>query len=74
MDKGFNILHKIVQAASARQKVISSNIANADTPGYKAKDVKFGSFVEKAGRMMATDPKHITSSNGGDVDVSSVSP
>ncbi|HVO97567.1 MAG TPA: flagellar basal body protein [Bryobacteraceae bacterium] len=26
---------------SARQKLAASNIANADTPGYKAKDIDF---------------------------------
>ena len=26
---------------SARQKLVASNIANADTPGYKAKDIDF---------------------------------
>ncbi len=65
MDKGFNLLHKVVHAASERQKVIASNIANADTPGYKAKDVKFGNFVEQAGKLMKTDPKHISSGPGG---------
>lgn len=38
---------------SARQKVISENIANADTPGYRAQDVSpFAGFMataEKAG-------------------------
>ena len=28
---------------SARQQVVASNIANADTPGYKTKDVDFQS-------------------------------
>jgi flagellar basal-body rod protein FlgB len=26
---------------SARQKLVASNLANADTPGYKAKDIDF---------------------------------
>ena len=67
MDKGFNILHKMIQAAGVRQKVIASNIANADTPGYKAKDVKFGSVVEKAGRILTTDPKHISKGKGSGI-------
>ncbi|MEH6937021.1 flagellar basal body rod protein FlgB [Bacillus sp. JJ664] len=29
-----------------KQKAISQNIANADTPNYKAKDVSFKSFLE----------------------------
>lgn len=31
-----------------RQKVISSNIANINTPGYKAKDLVFAEELEKA--------------------------
>lgn len=59
MDKGFRILERMVQAANIRQKVISSNIANADTPGYKAKDVKFNNVIGKQMKLSATDPKHI---------------
>jgi len=47
------------------QNVISSNIANADTPGYKAKAVEFESALRDAlgvGDTLPTaesDPKHI---------------
>lgn len=33
---------------SARQKVVASNIANADTPGYKTKDLNFQSDLQAA--------------------------
>lgn len=33
---------------SARQRVVSSNIANADTPGYKTKDIDFQSEMQSA--------------------------
>lgn len=33
---------------SARQKLTASNIANADTPGYKTKDVDFRAEFAKA--------------------------
>jgi flagellar basal-body rod protein FlgB len=33
---------------SARQKVVASNIANADTPGYKTKDLNFQSEFQAA--------------------------
>jgi len=59
MDKGTRILERIIQAANIRQKVISSNIANSDTPGYKAKDVKFNNLLGKEMKLAATDPKHI---------------
>jgi flagellar basal-body rod protein FlgB len=32
---------------AARQKTVASNIANADTPGYKTKDVDFQSEFQK---------------------------
>lgn len=35
-----NIEH-YMDLLTARQKVVSSNIANADTPGYKTKDLDF---------------------------------
>ncbi|MBI5665169.1 MAG: flagellar basal body rod protein FlgB [Nitrospirae bacterium] len=65
MDKSFGILHKMIQASSARHKVIASNIANSDTPGYKAKDVKFSGVLNNEVRMATTDPKHIQGKNGG---------
>jgi flagellar basal-body rod protein FlgB len=59
MDKEFNILHRLISAASDRQKIISSNIANVDTPGYKAKDLKFGNILSKKIKLATTDPKHV---------------
>lgn len=67
MDKGTRILERIVQAANIRQKVISSNIANSDTPGYKAKDVKFNNLLGKEMKLAATDTKHIGFRKSGEV-------
>jgi flagellar basal-body rod protein FlgB len=36
-----NSLERYMDLLSARQKLVASNIANADTPGYKAKDIDF---------------------------------
>src|SRR5277367_243906 len=33
---------------SARQRLVASNIANADTPGYKTKDVDFAGEMQSA--------------------------
>lgn len=33
---------------SAREKVVASNIANADTPGYKTRDIEFSSVLNDA--------------------------
>ncbi len=65
MDNGFKVLHGLLTAASMRQKVISSNIANADTPGYKARDVKFNNFLGKEMSVMKTDSKHISMEKQG---------
>lgn len=34
-------LERYMDLLSSRQKVVASNIANADTPGYKAQDIDF---------------------------------
>jgi len=39
---------------AARQQVVSSNIANADTPGYKTKDIDFASAL--ASEMSGAKP------------------
>ena len=39
---------------SQRQQVLASNIANADTPGYKARDIDFASALQ--GVMARTTP------------------
>ena len=36
-----NLMDKALDASWQRETVISNNIANADTPGYKRSDVKF---------------------------------
>jgi flagellar basal-body rod protein FlgB len=41
-------LEHYMDLLSARQKVVASNIANADTPGYKTKDIDFGSELRSA--------------------------
>src|ERR1700692_3341114 len=34
-------IERYMDLLSARQKIVASNIANADTPGYKTKDIDF---------------------------------
>lgn len=48
---------------ASRQEALASNIANADTPGYKARDLDFKDTLASAqkanaGSMVRTDPKH----------------
>ena len=43
-----NVLDKAADASWKRNEVISNNIANVDTPGYKRKDVQFESYLMSA--------------------------
>jgi flagellar basal-body rod protein FlgB len=42
-----------------RTEVIQSNIANADTPGFKPKELVFEKELEKSLALKKTHPKHI---------------
>jgi flagellar basal-body rod protein FlgB len=41
-------LEQYMTLLSTRQKVVASNIANADTPGYKTQDIDFQSELQSA--------------------------
>ena len=41
-------LEQYMDLLSARQKLVASNIANADTPGYHTKDIDFQSTSSRA--------------------------
>jgi flagellar basal-body rod protein FlgB len=43
-----NVLDKAADASWKRNEVISNNIANVDTPGFKRKDVQFESYLMQA--------------------------
>lgn len=41
-----NVLNKAAMSELGKRTVISNNIANADTPGYKRRDLDFESTLE----------------------------
>jgi flagellar basal-body rod protein FlgB len=43
-----NVLEKAADASWKRNEVISNNLANVSTPGYKRKDVQFESYLMSA--------------------------
>ncbi len=54
MTEGIDVHGKALQLRARRQEVLSSNIANADTPGFKARDFDFASALQAAtGRSVA---------------------
>ena len=67
-DKAFGIHQYTIGARAARAEVLSANIANAHTPGYKAKDLDFSAALQQAqsgiesGFSLATsNERHIAS-------------
>lgn len=62
-DSTFSTLEHGLNYATQRNRMISNNIANVDTPYYKAKDVKFKSLLQMAMdkqlEAKRTHPKHL---------------
>jgi flagellar basal-body rod protein FlgB len=50
-------IEQYMNLVSARQKLVASNIANADTPGYQTKDIDFS--AELASQMSGSKPNVI---------------
>lgn len=60
----FKILEQFINFTNMRHGVLTSNIANADTPGYKAKDMEFKQTLDSEIGLKVTDSGHIRA--GGD--------
>ena len=69
-----NVMQKSLDAAWSRNEIISQNIANVDTPGYKRKDVAFEEYLMNSKKRITgntTDVRHIPISPS---DIDSVEP
>lgn len=54
------VAQSMARHAAARQGVIAGNIAQADTPGYRARDLaRFGDSYQAASAMTATRSGHL---------------
>ena len=64
-DRTMRLLERTLDLRSARQRVIASNLANEETPGYRANDLQFAQQLQAAhqGRfpltMAVTQHQHI---------------
>ena len=59
--KIFTLLQKTLDFRTQRQDLLASNIANKDTPGFKAEDMVFEKSLEKA--LHAEDPGPLKTTN-----------
>jgi flagellar basal-body rod protein FlgB len=50
IDHTMQLLHRTLDLRQARQRVIASNIANEETPGYRAADFNFQDSLQAAQR------------------------
>lgn len=50
-DNTINLLQTFLDVQSRRAEVIAGNIANADTPGYKAQELDFEEHLRDAARL-----------------------
>ncbi|WP_456447042.1 flagellar basal body rod protein FlgB [Thiolapillus sp.] len=67
-DSALGIHAKALQVRGKRTQILASNIANADTPGFKARDIDYRAVLSHAGTdrrvgMRGTDERHIVSGN-----------
>lgn len=64
LDDFFRVQETALKLRAQRQEVLASNIANADTPHYKARDFDFSkAFADaregrKSGTLKTTDTRH----------------
>jgi flagellar basal-body rod protein FlgB len=54
----FNLIQKLLTEASLRHQVVSQNVANVNTPGFKAKEVV--SFAEAVNDATGRDGTHLS--------------
>lgn len=70
LDKAFGAQELALRLRSERSQLLASNIANADTPNYKAQDMDFQAAMRAAeGRgapaLQATHAQHFSANPGG---------
>lgn len=71
-DNALGIHQHALQARVKRAEVLANNLANADTPGFKARDVDFQAMMQKAQQsvsgfdMARTHQSHLDTTPGGD--------
>ncbi len=68
INQGIDRLGGVLKLRAQRQQLLAANIANADTPGYKARDFDFAAAVGQASAtrlgLATTQPGHLTGRAG----------
>lgn len=78
MTTQFDLLSRLIRASEMRQRVISNNLANVNTPNYRRLDVDFetqlakelqGSGMDEATPQIYETPGLKTKADGNNVDI-----
>lgn len=70
LDAYLGVHAKALPLRSQRTEVLAANLANADTPGYRARDIDFKTALAAAsnpqapGRLQTTQTRHISTAEG----------
>lgn len=74
LDDAMRFQQTALNLRAARQELLASNIANADTPNYKARDIDFASALRNALAgtstelpVVKTSPMHLEGKAGGSI-------
>lgn len=63
MNNVFGLHENAMHLQSRRAQVLAQNLANSDTPGYKAKDIDFASALKSIGNGKGAAPLKATKNN-----------
>ena len=77
LDSALGFYENALRFRSQRQQLLASNIANADTPHYKAKDLDFGKAMQAAlaaGSSASSVTTALTQTNAGHLSATSSLP
>jgi flagellar basal-body rod protein FlgB len=74
LDKLFQFHQNALNVRALRQQLLAANIANADTPGYKARDIDFAAALREAGAgralsaaaLRASSARHLAGEPAGE--------
>ncbi len=67
LDNYFGLNAQSVLIRSKRAEILASNIINADTPNYKAKDLDFNALLNSNGNVNSVRPVSISKSHNGHI-------
>jgi len=62
-------VERMLDYTARRQQALSDNIANLDTPGYRAKDIEFQQELSSISSLQEIDVEDAAKPNGNNVDL-----